>query len=155
MSKAVRILLVFLVLSAASFTAANVVQAASCDPRRYQENPRLRKQKAREALAKAMELNAKVEIMLAQGSQDIGKMTQSLSQSYGYQITAINQMEGLQREACFKDPAIDKGILSMYEVGKPNTDRATSLIRMGDFAAAAEALANAKQAHRRYSILLY
>lgn len=129
--------------------------AAACDPNRYRENPQMRKKKSREALSKAMELNAKVEMMIAQGSDNAALMIQMLSQSYGFQITAIGQMEGLEREACFKDAAIEHGIKDMYEIGKPRTQHASSLITAGDFNGALESLAIAKQTHRHFSILLY
>src|SRR5258705_3775239 len=81
---------------------------------RYQEDPKLRKSRARQAMTQAMTLNAQVEMMLNQGSDQVDKMVQMLSQSYGYQVTAIGQMEGIVREAKFKDPMMERGILDMY-----------------------------------------
>jgi hypothetical protein len=123
--------------------------------KRYRENPQLRKSRAREALVKAMTLNAQVEMMLHQNSDQVSQMMQLLSQSYGHQVTAIAQMEGLVREASFKDPIMDRGILEMYEQGKPPTMRAQSDIKRGDYAAALQSLAVAKRTHRKFMQLLY
>ena len=122
---------------------------------RYRENPQLRKSKARDALVKAMSLNAQVEMMLNQGSDHVDKMVQMLSQSYGYQVTAIAQVEGIVREAKFKDPMMERGILDMYERGKPPTMEAQTYIKTGDYGSALGSLAGAKQTHRKFMILLY
>ena len=83
------------------------------------------------------------------------KMNKMLLDSYAYQIKAIGALEGLNREACFKDPSIDKGIEMMYGIGKPATEQAAGLAQQRDFAGALERLAAAKLAHHRYMILLY
>jgi hypothetical protein len=122
---------------------------------RYREDPKLRKSRAREALTKAMTLNAQVEMMLMQNSDQTAKMIQMLSQSYGYQVTSIAQLEGVVREASFKDPVMERGILDMYERGKPETMLAQTHIKNGDYGAAANSLTNAKASHRRFMVLLY
>lgn len=131
-----------------STTVANAQQ-------RYREDPRIRKSKARDALLKAMTLNAQVEIMLNQGSDQVDKMVDMLSQSYGYQVTAIAQLEGVVREASFKDPMMEQGILDMYEHGKPATMMAQSQIKSGDYGSALGSLAGAKLSHQKFMILLY
>ena len=134
----------------------NVFFATVADAQqRYQENPQLRKSKARDALVKAMSLNAQVEMMLNQGSDQVDKMVQMLSQSYGYQVTAIAQVEGIVREAKFKDPMMERGILDMYERGKPPTMEAQTYIKTGDYGSALGSLAGAKQTHRKFMTLLY
>jgi len=122
---------------------------------RYQEDPKLRKSRARQALTQAMTLNAQVEMMLNQGSDQIDKMVQMLSQSYGYQITAIAQVEGIVREAKFKDPMMERGILEMYTSGKPPTMAAQTQVKSGDYGSALGSLAGAKQTHRKFMALLY
>ena len=122
---------------------------------RYQEDPKLRKSRARQALTQAMTLNAQVEMMLNQGSDQIDKMVQMLSQSYGYQVTAIAQVEGIVREAKFKDPMMERGILDMYERGKPPTMQAQSEVKSGDYGSALGSLTTAKQTHRKFMALLY
>ena len=48
----------------------NEVAAQRCNPNRYRIDPRIRKKSGREAMNKAMELNARVELMIHQGSVD-------------------------------------------------------------------------------------
>ena len=138
-------------VSALSDVSTNVAHAQN----RYREDPKLRKSRARDALTRAMTLNAQVELMLHQGSGDINRMVQMLGQSYGYQVTSIAQMEGIVREASFKDPIVERGILDMYERGKPATMVAQTQIKNGDYGAALESLATAKDSHRRFMALLY
>lgn len=136
------------VLSEFSLTVAHA-------QKRYQENPNLRKSRARDAMNKAMMLNAQVEMMLLQNSPQVGKMVEMLQQSYGHQVTAIAQLEGVVREATFKDPMMERGILDMYEHGKPATLIAQTQIKNGDYGAALGSLAGAKQSHHRFMALLY
>jgi hypothetical protein len=123
--------------------------------KRYRENPQLRKSRARDALVKAMTLNAQVEMLLHQGSDQVSKMLQMLAQSYGHQVTSIAQLEGVVREASFKDPIMERGILDMYERGKPSTMLAQTQIKTGDYGAALQSLKAAKDSHRRFMALLY
>ena len=122
---------------------------------RYREDPRLRKSRARDALMNAMRLNASVEVMLRQGSEDTGKMIKMLSESYGWQVKSITQIEGVVREASFKDPTMERGIKDMYDIGKPCTQAAEGDIKNGDFDHALGLLAQAKLAHQRFLILTY
>jgi hypothetical protein len=137
-----------LILSASSTTLAQ-------SPKRYREDPRLRKSRARDALLKAMTLNAQVEMMLMQNSDQATKMIDMLRQSYGYQVTSIAQVEGIVREASFKDPTMERGILDMYEHGKPATLIAQTQIKNGDYGGAMASLAGAKQSHQRFMMILY
>jgi hypothetical protein len=123
--------------------------------KRYREDPKIRKSRAREALVKAMSLNAQVEMMLHQSSDQVGKMVQMLAQSYGHQVTAIAQLEGVVREASFKDPLMERGIVDMYERGKPSTMLAQSQIKSGDFGGALQSLKASKDSHRKFMALLY
>ena len=157
MHKAVRF---YLVIGIVTFLAAGVIPTefsatVAHAQKRYREDPKLRKSRARDALVKAMNLNAQVEMMLHQNSDQVSQMMQMLSQSYGYQVTAIAQMEGLVREASFKDPMMERGILEMYERGKPPTMQAQSDIKRGDYGSALGGLAAAKQTHRKFMALLY
>jgi hypothetical protein len=133
----------------------NDVAAQRCDPNRYRMDPKLRKKLGREALTKAMELNARVELMIHQGSDQFEKMNSMLNQSYAEQIKAIGAIEGLVRESCFKDPSMIKGIESMYTEGKPFTMQGAQKIKNGDGPGALESLARAKLAHHRFMIFMY
>ena len=144
-----------LVLSACFAAPMSSAEAAvGCGPNTYREDPRVRKQKSQTALFKAMELNAKVAIMMQQGSDQNERMIKMLSDSYGYQIVAITQMEGVVRESCFKDPLIEWAIKNMYEQGKPATLRAESKLRNGDPDILGE-LESAKQTHQRFLLVTY
>jgi hypothetical protein len=143
------------ILAAASVLALEPRFSVAIAQARYQENPTIRKSKARDALTKARMLNAQVEMMLLKNSDQVGKMVEMLSQSYGYQVTAIAQAEGIVREAKFKDPTLASGILDMYEHGKPATMMAQTQIKTGDYGAALGSLAGAKQSHQRFMMLLY
>ena len=123
--------------------------------KRYREDPKLRKSRARDALVKAMTLNAQVEMMLHQNSGDVNRMVQMLSQSYGHQVTSIAQLEGVVREASFKDPLMERGILEMYTSGKPPTLQAQSEIKSGDYGSALNSLAVSKRTHQKFMTLLY
>jgi hypothetical protein len=122
---------------------------------RYREDPRLRKARARDALLNAMRLNAAVEVMLRQGSDNTGKMLKMLSESYGWQVKSIGQIEGVVREASFKDPTMERGIKDMYDIGKPCTQGAEGDIKNGDYDHALGLLAQAKLAHQRFLVLTY
>ena len=122
---------------------------------RYQENPTLRKSKGRDALTKAMTLNAQVAVMLHQGSEQIDDMVRMLGQSYGHQVAAIAQAEGIVREVKFKDPIMERSILEMYEEGKPPTMMAQSQIKGGDYDSALASLAVAKRTHQKFMTVLY
>ncbi len=116
---------------------------------------RVRKNKAQKALLQAMELNARVEVLIKQGSDDVAQMNRLLDQSYSLQAVAINAMEGVNRMAKFKDPLLERGISDMYGTGKPATLRARSDISAGAFDSALEDLAKAKVAHQRFLIVTY
>jgi len=144
-----------LALGGFAFSLSDLSTAVAQAQNRYREDPKLRKSRAREALVKAMTLNAQVEMMLIQGSDQAAKMLQMLSQSYGYQVTSIAQLEGVVREATFKDPMMERGILDMYERGKPETMLAQTYIKNGDYPSAVSSLTKAKDCHRRFMALLY
>jgi hypothetical protein len=129
--------------------------AVGCGSNTYRENPRVRKQKSQTALIKAMELNATVVMMVQKGSEEFEKMAQLLSQSYGYQITAIGQMEGLVRESCHKDPTLERGILDMYTKGKPPTEHAAGILRLQSTDGVIESLSVARQTHQQFLLLTY
>jgi hypothetical protein len=94
-------------------------------------------------------------MMIYQNSDQIDNMIKMLSQSYGHQVTAIAQLEGVVREASFKDPMMQRGILDMYERGKPETMLAQTHIKNGNYSAAVNSLKAAKESHRRFMALLY
>lgn len=129
--------------------------AAYAQNNKYRVDPKIRKGKARQAMMKAMELNAQVEMMIKQGSESAGKMMEMLSQSYGYQVAAIGEAEGLVREAKFKDPVLQQAIKEMYRYGKPGTINAESQIRNGNIHSALGSLAGAKRIHQKFMTLLY
>jgi len=144
-----------LALGAAHFGPIDFTATVAHAQKRYREDPKLRKSRAREALTKAMMLNAQVEMMIYQNSDQIDNMIKMLSQSYGHQVTAIAQLEGVVREASFKDPMMQRGILDMYERGKPETMLAQTHIKNGNYSAAVNSLKAAKESHRRFMALLY
>ncbi|GEM_PF-5544068 len=116
---------------------------------------RARKNKAQKALLQAMELNARVEMMIKQGIDERDKMEGWLDQSYGFLAVAINEMEGVNRMAKFKDPMVERGIKDMYNDGKPETMKARGSIAVGAFDDALEHLAKAKLVHQRFLIVTY
>ena len=151
------LILGFILLNSITAPLPPAHAAVGCGPNTYKENPRLRKQKSQTALYKAMELNAKVVMMLQQGSDQYERMVKMLSESYGFQVVSIGQMEGLVRESCFKDPVIERGIKEMYDHGKPNTQAAENLLRMGnmDINTVLSYLAEAKKIHQKFLLLTY
>lgn len=144
-----------LALFGSGIVASEIFTPAAHAQKRYREDPKLRKSRAREALVKAMTLNAQVEMMIHKNSGDVAKMVQMLSQSYGYQVNSIAQLEGVVREASFKDPLMERGILEMYTSGKPPTMQAQSEIKSGDYASALNSLAVSKRTHQKFMTLLY
>jgi hypothetical protein len=81
----------------------------------YRVDPKIRRKVAREHLMSAMQLNATAAAMLQQGSDNLGKIGDMLNKAYGDYVRAIGALEGLNREAKFKDPMVDQAVSLLYQ----------------------------------------
>ena len=121
----------------------------------YHEDIRMLKNKGRESIFKAMELHAKVAMMITQGSQDVETMKKLLDQSYGFQADSIGMMERINKSLKFKDPIMAKLIKDMYDWGKPGTLVTKSEISNGEFDKALAQLERIRGLHMQVSTMFY
>jgi len=121
----------------------------------YHEDIRMLKSKGREAIFKAMELHARVAVMLTQGSQDVETMYKLLDQSYGCQADSIGMMERITKSSRFKDPVMLKLIQDMYNWGKPGTLGIKAKISNQEWDSALANLEKVRGLHMQVSTMFY
>lgn len=138
---------------AATFSAVSIPLFASpAAAAQYQENPRTRKSRGRQAIIKAMELYARVELMLVQGSDDVALMYGMLDKSYGFQQGAGGELAGLNHEAKFKDPTMERLQHEINAFAKPGSLKAKVQIHNHDVEGAIETIRKVQLIHRRVLI---
>jgi len=121
----------------------------------YHEDIRMLKSKGRESIFKAMELHAKVAMMITQGSDDVQTMDRLLDQSYGLQADSIGMMERINKSLKFKDPIMVRLIQNMYDWGKPGTLVTKAEISNGEFDKALATLQRVRGLHMQVSTMFY
>ena len=122
---------------------------------RFRWNVKESKKNGQAAIFKAMELHAKVVMMLAQGSDNVAAMQKLLDQSYGQQASAIAMMERLKQAEDFRDPIKERLIQNMYDWGKPGTLSVKAQIDNGEFDSALAQLQRIKGLHTQVSTVFY